>query len=48
MEICGPAVADVEAAFAAVWKLAGGLILPEELPRREDLSKEKASSDKGP
>jgi phosphatidylserine/phosphatidylglycerophosphate/cardiolipin synthase-like enzyme len=39
VEICGPAVADVEAAFAAAWKLAGGLIPPEELPRREDLSK---------
>ena len=38
-EICGPAVADVEAAFAAAWKLAGGLIPPEELPRRESLSK---------
>ena len=39
VEIWGPAVADVEAAFAAAWKLAGGLIPPEELPRREDLSK---------
>jgi phosphatidylserine/phosphatidylglycerophosphate/cardiolipin synthase-like enzyme len=39
VEICGPAVADVEAAFAAAWKLAGGWIPPEELPRREDLSK---------
>jgi phosphatidylserine/phosphatidylglycerophosphate/cardiolipin synthase-like enzyme len=39
VEICGPAVADVEAAFAAAWKLAGGFIPPEELPRREDLSK---------
>jgi phosphatidylserine/phosphatidylglycerophosphate/cardiolipin synthase-like enzyme len=39
VEISGPAVADVEAAFAASWKLAGGLISPEELPRREDLPK---------
>jgi phosphatidylserine/phosphatidylglycerophosphate/cardiolipin synthase-like enzyme len=39
VEICGPVVADVEAAFAAAWKLAGGFIPPEELPRREDLSK---------
>lgn len=39
VEICGPAVADIEAAFAAAWKLAGGWIPPEELPRREDLSK---------
>ena len=38
-EICGPAVADVEAAFADAWKLAGGMIPPEELPRREDLPK---------
>jgi cardiolipin synthase len=37
-EICGPAVADVEAAFAAAWKLAGGSIAPEEILRREDLS----------
>ncbi|RPJ39107.1 MAG: cardiolipin synthase B [Deltaproteobacteria bacterium] len=39
VEICGPAVADVEAAFAAAWKLTGGLIPSEELPRREDLPK---------
>jgi cardiolipin synthase len=39
VEIFGPAVADVEAAFAAAWKLAGDSIPPEELPRREDLSK---------
>ncbi|EFK95734.1 hypothetical protein LDC_2254, partial [sediment metagenome] len=39
MEICGPAVADVEAAFAAAWKLTGGLIPSEDLPRRDDLPK---------
>ena len=39
VEIRGPAVADVEAAFAAAWKMAGGWIPPEEIPRREDLSK---------
>jgi phosphatidylserine/phosphatidylglycerophosphate/cardiolipin synthase-like enzyme len=39
VEICGPAVADAEAAFAEAWKAAGGSISRAELPRREDLSR---------
>jgi cardiolipin synthase len=37
VEIRGPAVADAEAAFAEVWKTAGGSISAAEIPRREDL-----------
>src|SRR4030042_1269620 len=40
----GLEVADIEAAFAAAGKLAGGSIPPEELPRRENLSKAGAVS----
>jgi len=32
VEIFGPAVADVEAAFAAAWKLTGGLIPLKKFP----------------
>jgi cardiolipin synthase len=39
VEICGPAVADAEAAFAEAWTAAGGSISRAELPRREDLSR---------
>jgi cardiolipin synthase len=37
MEIRGPAVADVEHAFAQTWALAGGAIPGEELPDRASL-----------
>lgn len=38
VEIRGPAVADIERAFAEMWKLMGTAIREEELPVREDLS----------
>jgi len=34
VEVCGPAVADAEAAFADAWKMAGGLIPQASLPAR--------------
>lgn len=40
VEIRGPAVADVEAAFASVWAATGGKIERTRLSRREDLSAE--------
>ncbi|MDY0042630.1 MAG: phospholipase D-like domain-containing protein, partial [Desulforhabdus sp.] len=35
VEIIGPAVADIEAAFAEVWAIAGEPLPPEEVPDRE-------------
>ncbi len=35
--IRGPAVADAEAAFAASWRMAGGILPEDEIPRRETL-----------
>ncbi len=37
VEIRGPAVADAEEAFAASWKLAGGVIPAPDLARREEI-----------
>jgi cardiolipin synthase A/B len=37
VQFSGPAVADAEAAFAAAWALAGPIIPPGELRRREDV-----------
>jgi phosphatidylserine/phosphatidylglycerophosphate/cardiolipin synthase-like enzyme len=37
VQFSGPAVADAEAAFAEAWALAGGVLAPSELPRREDI-----------
>lgn len=38
VQIWGPAVADVEAAFAVSWKMTGGSIPASDLPLREDIS----------
>jgi cardiolipin synthase len=38
VEIRGPAVADIEWAFARVWAAAGSPLAEEELPRRQDIA----------
>lgn len=38
VEIRGPAVADIELAFAQVWATAGSVLPSSEIPRREELS----------
>ena len=40
VEIRGPAVADIEQAFAEVWKVTGDPLPAEELPLREDIPKQ--------
>jgi cardiolipin synthase len=37
VEICGPAVADIERAFSEVWAVAGAPLAPEEIPDPESL-----------
>jgi cardiolipin synthase A/B len=38
VEICGPAVADIERAFSEVWAVAGTPLRPEEVPARESMA----------
>jgi cardiolipin synthase len=37
VELCGPAVADLERAFADIWALNGEPLSEDEIPQREDL-----------
>lgn len=39
IEVCGPAVADIERAFAQVWALTGAPIPEDEAAEREDLAR---------
>jgi cardiolipin synthase len=40
VEICGPAVSDIERAFSEVWAVVGTPLPPEEMPTRESLATE--------
>jgi cardiolipin synthase len=39
VEVCGPAVSDIERAFSEVWAVAGTPLPPEEVPSRENMER---------